>query len=180
MIVKLQSMQKFTCPILLKKQRDSFLQKVFSQILIKLISICDIFLARIKAKSDKSNVKSNLAMFVIVRHFASIVRKTNRDTEKKPFILCDLPQNTHCMLILYEQYFFHYMTNQISITIDFIFYPILCHIFSTLQDYKMILWKAAEDIQGKYKNTFEISIWIYSYQLILDVRKQIIYILDYE
>ena len=38
------------------------------------------------------------------------------------------------------------MTNQISITIDFIFHPILCHIFSTLQDYKMILWKAAEDI----------------------------------
>ena len=58
----------------------------------------DIFLARIKAKSDKTNVKSNLAMFVIVRHFASIVRKTNRDTEKKPYILCNLPQNTQCII----------------------------------------------------------------------------------
>ena len=85
-------------------------------------------------------------MFVIVRHFASIVRKTNHDTEKKPYILCNLPQNTRCMLIFYEKYFFQYMTNQISITIDFIFYPILCHILLTLQDYKMILWKVAENI----------------------------------
>ena len=93
---------------------------------MKLLVNCVIFLVRIKAKSDQTNVKFSLAMFVIVRHFASIVRKINRNIESEPYILRNLPQNTQYKYIFPKKIYFFDMNHLISICIGFILDPILC------------------------------------------------------
>ena len=72
--------------------------------MIKLLLKCDIFLYRIKAEFDQINMNFSLAMFVIVRHFASVMRKSNRNIENTKYILCNLPQNTQYKYIFSKKY----------------------------------------------------------------------------